>query len=75
MPAEAAAAAPKETYKVSAKSVELKRSPSPSSSAVRTLEKGDIVYPTGAREDLWWEVEDENENVGWVENPSLKPAQ
>jgi hypothetical protein len=41
---------------------------------VRTLEKGDIVYPTGAKEDLWWEVEDENGNVGWIENPNLKPA-
>lgn len=75
LPAEAAAAAPKETFKVSAKSVELKRSPSASSSSVRTLEKGDVVYPTGAKEDLWWEVEDENGNVGWVENPSLKPVE
>lgn len=75
LPADAAAAAPKETYKVSVKSVEMKRSPSASSSAVRTLEKGDVVYPTGAKEELWWEVEDENENVGWVENPNLKPAQ
>lgn len=75
LPADAAAAAPKETYKVSVKSVEMKRSPSASSSAVRTLEKGDVVYPTGAKEELWWEVEDENENVGWIENPNLKPAQ
>ncbi len=75
LPADAAAAAPKETYKVNVKSVELKRSPSSSSSAVRTLEKGDVVYPTGAKEELWWEVEDENENVGWIENPNLKQAQ
>lgn len=74
LPEDAAAAAPKESFKVSVKSVELKRSPSASSSALRSLEKGDIVYPTGAKEDLWWEVEDENGNVGWVENPNLKPA-
>jgi len=74
LPADAAAAAPKKSFKVSVKSVSLQRSPSASSSSVRTLEKGDIVYPTGAKEDLWWEVEDENGNVGWIENPNLKPA-
>lgn len=75
LPDSAAAAAPKETFKVSAKSVAMKRSPSASSSAVRTLEKGDVVYPTGAKEGTWWEVEDENGNVGWVENPNLKPVE
>jgi len=75
LPADAAKAAPKETFKVTAKSVSLQRSPSASSSSVRTLKKGDIVYPTGAKEDLWWEVEDENGNVGWIENPNLKPAE
>ncbi len=74
LPPDAAAAAPKKSFKVSAKSVSLQRSPSASSSSVRTLKKGAIVYPTGAKEDLWWEVEDENGNVGWVENPNLKPA-
>jgi curli biogenesis system outer membrane secretion channel CsgG len=75
LPAEAAAAAPKETFKVNVKTVSLQRSPSSSSSSVRSLEKGDVVYPTGAKEDLWWEVEDENGNVGWIENPNLKPVQ
>jgi len=75
LPEVAAEAAPKESFKVSAKSVSLQRSPSSSSSSVRSLKKGDAVYPTGAREELWWEVEDENGNVGWVENPNLKPAQ
>lgn len=71
----AAAAAPKEAFKVAVKSVEMKRSPSASSSAVRSLEKGDMVYPTGAKEEMWWEVEDENGNVGWIENPNLKPVE
>lgn len=75
LPPDAAAAAPKEAFKVSAKSVTMRRSPSPSSSAVRELEKGDMVYPSGAKEDLWWEIEDENGNVGWVENTDLKPVQ
>ena len=75
LPASAAAEAPREAFKVAVKSVQLKRSPSASSSAVRTLEKGDMVYPTGAKEDLWWEVEDENGNAGWIENPNLKPVE
>ena len=75
LPPEAAAAAPKETFKVNVKTVTLQRSPSASGSSLRTLEKGDVVYPTGAKEDLWWEVEDENGNVGWIENPNLKPVE
>lgn len=75
LPESAAAAAPKEAFRVAAEKVDLKRSPSKSSSAVRSLEEGDMVYPTGAKEDLWWEVEDENGNVGWVENPDLKPVE
>ena len=73
MPTDAAAAAPKEAFKVRTKTVELKRSPSSSSSVVRELEKGDMVYPLGAKEEMWWEVEDENGNVGWIENDNLKP--
>lgn len=74
LPDDAAAAAPKQSFVVSASSVEMKRSPAASSSKVRSLEKGDIVYPTGAKEGMWWEVEDENGNVGWIENDKLKPA-
>ncbi|MGE0408485.1 MAG: CsgG/HfaB family protein [Amphiplicatus sp.] len=75
LPDDAAAAAPKEAFKVASKSVVLRRSPSSSSSAVRDLDKGDMVYPSGAKEDMWWEVEDENGNIGWVENDDLKPVQ
>jgi hypothetical protein len=75
LPEDAAAAAPKEAFKVSEKNVTLRRSPSTSSSAVRELDKGDMVYPLGGKEEMWWEVEDENGNVGWVENDKLKPAQ
>ncbi|MEL6379825.1 MAG: SH3 domain-containing protein, partial [Pseudomonadota bacterium] len=31
------------------------------------------VYPLGRKEGLWWEIEDENGNVGWVPNDKLKP--
>jgi hypothetical protein len=32
------------------------------------------LYPTGKKEGLWWEVADENDNVGWVLNTKLQPA-
>ncbi len=68
-----AEAAPTETFKVR-KTVSLRRSPSESSSIVRELDRGLLVYPLGGKEGLWWEVEDENGNVGWVPNDKLKPA-
>jgi curli biogenesis system outer membrane secretion channel CsgG len=66
------ATAPKKAF-VTTASVALKRSPSNSSSTVRTLDKGAMVYPLEGKEDMWWEIEDENGNVGWVNNASLKP--
>lgn len=74
LPADAAAAAPKEAFKVNVDGVTMRRSPAASSSAVRELEKGDMVYPLGAKEGMWWEIEDENGNAGWVENDKLKPV-
>ena len=41
---------------------------------VRTLPAGAIVYPTGNKNGLWWEVADENDNVGWVLNTKLAPS-
>lgn len=70
----AAADAPKEAFIVSVSSVPMHRSPSSSSSTVRSLQMDDMVYPTGAREDMWWEVEDENGNAGWIENDKLRPV-
>lgn len=42
--------------------------------AIRTLPAGSIVYPTGKKEGMWWEVADENDNVGWVLNTKLAPS-
>ncbi|QDZ09173.1 SH3 domain-containing protein [Sphingomonas panacisoli] len=42
---------------------------------IRTLPPGAIVYPTGNKNGLWWEVADENDNVGWVLNTGLAPTQ
>ena len=43
--------------------------------AIRTLPPSSIVYPTGNKNGLWWEVADENDNVGWVLNTKLAPTQ
>ncbi len=66
------ASAPRQSF-VAIASAEMKRSPSKSSSTVRTLDSGMMVYPLGGKEDMWWEVEDENGNVGWVLNDKLAP--
>ena len=66
------ASAPRQSF-VAIASVDMKRSPSKSSSTVRTLDGGMMVYPLGGKEDMWWEVEDENGNVGWVLNDKLAP--
>jgi uncharacterized protein YgiM (DUF1202 family) len=66
------AAAPRQSF-VAIANVDMKRSPSNSSSTVRKLEGGMMVYPLGGKEDMWWEVEDENGNVGWVLNDNLEP--
>jgi curli biogenesis system outer membrane secretion channel CsgG len=41
---------------------------------IRTLPAGSIVYPTGNKSGLWWEVADENDNVGWVLNTRFAPS-
>ncbi len=40
--------------------------PSPTSKVVRTLDAGMMLYPTGQKQDMLWEVEDELGNKGWV---------
>lgn len=42
---------------------------------IRTLPAGAIVYPTGNKNGLWWEIADENDNVGWALNTGLAPSQ
>ncbi|WP_408586703.1 CsgG/HfaB family protein [Novosphingobium sp.] len=52
----------------------LRKAPAPTGGVIRTLAPGSIVYPTGNKNGLWWEVADENDNVGWVLNTKLQPA-
>ena len=72
MNANEVAAAPRQSF-VTRAVVEMKRSPAKSSSTVRKLDPGMMVYPTGGKEDMWWEVEDENGNTGWIQNDKLEP--
>lgn len=45
-----------------------------SGAAVRDLEPGMLLYPTGARAGTMWEVEDEVGNRGWVNSTQLSNA-
>ena len=69
----AAAAAPSKTFITTAATI-MHKSPAAKAAVVRTLPAGATVYPTGAKDGLWWEVADENDNVGWVLNTKLQPA-
>lgn len=44
------------------------------SKTVRSLEPGMLVYPTGDRVGLMWEVEDEHGNRGWVSSADFDLA-
>lgn len=69
-----AQAAPSKTFTTQGP-VTMRKTPVASGAAVRTLPPGAIVYPTGNKNGLWWEVADENDNVGWVLNTKLAPSQ
>ncbi|WP_312136927.1 CsgG/HfaB family protein [Brevundimonas sp.] len=68
----AAAEAPIQTYTVQQAST-LRSSPN-GGSVVRALPTGLRLYPTGKREGVWWEVMDDNDNIGWVQNERLAPG-
>lgn len=51
----------------------MRAQPSPTASAVRNFAPGDMVYPTGQRNGVWWEVDDENGNRGWVSSVAISP--
>ena len=71
-PGGAAAAAPIQAYTVKSP-MGLHASPSPASKVVRSFNGGDLVYPTGQKNGVWWEVDDENGNRGWVSSAFITP--
>lgn len=44
------------------------------SSVVMGLREGALVYPTGTKEGVFWEVEDEHGNKGWVSSYNITLA-
>lgn len=68
-----AQAAPSKTFTAQG-SVAMRASAVATGKVIRTLPPGAIVYPTGNKNGLWWEVADENDNVGWVLNTRLAPS-
>jgi curli biogenesis system outer membrane secretion channel CsgG len=68
----AAAVAPQQSYRTTAATPI--RSRAGGGSVVRNLPAGAIVFPSGEREGVWWQVEDENQNTGWVSNDFLEPV-
>ncbi len=55
--------------------VAMRKTAAAGGAVIRTLPAGAILYPTGQKNGLWWEVADENDNVGWVLNTKLAPTQ
>jgi curli biogenesis system outer membrane secretion channel CsgG len=71
-PGTAAAAAPIQAYTV-LEPTQMMALPSPSAHMVRGFAHGDLVYPTGQKNGVWWEVDDENGNRGWVTSTHISP--
>lgn len=69
----AAAAAPSKTF-VATRVTNLRATPTANGKLVRALPAGATVFPTGKKQEMWWEVSDENDNVGWVLNTALEPS-
>jgi hypothetical protein len=48
--------------------------PTTSSAVVRPLDAGMLLYPTGNKDGLMWEVQDELGNFGWVTSIAFELA-
>ncbi len=68
------AAAPSRSFTVQTATT-LRSAPSPTGKVMRALPVGLTVYPTGNKDGMYWEVADDNDNVGWVKNDSLAASQ
>jgi hypothetical protein len=71
-PGSAQAAAPIQAYAVT-DIIVMRQGPSPATPRVRDFKAGDLVYPTGQKNGVWWEVDDENGNRGWVSSAKISP--
>ena len=57
-----------------AKPGKLYEQPNNKSKVVRDLEVGMTLYPTGDKQQIWWKVNDELGNEGWVPSPLFQLA-
>jgi curli biogenesis system outer membrane secretion channel CsgG len=71
--AQASADAPAQAVTVS-RPGRLYISASEKSKVVRPLDAGMMLYPTGNKDGVWWEVKDELGNQGWVSSLNLSLA-
>jgi hypothetical protein len=58
---------------VISRDVQLRKTASVKAAIVYTLHSGALVYPTGARNGIWMEVDDENGNRGWMSSAYANP--
>jgi len=65
-----AADAPISAYRVTSAT---KERTEPGGKIVRSFNPGDLVYPTGQKQGVWWQVDDENGNRGWVMSTMISP--
>jgi curli biogenesis system outer membrane secretion channel CsgG len=70
--ASAAASAPQRNFQTTQRTP-LREGPG-TGATLRNLASGATVFPLGEREGMWWRVEDENGNQGWVNNDFLQPV-
>jgi curli biogenesis system outer membrane secretion channel CsgG len=71
-PGVASASAPIKAYVVR-EPIQMRLTPAVSAKVVRGFASGDTVYPTGQKNGVWWEVDDENGNRGWVTSVQILP--
>jgi curli biogenesis system outer membrane secretion channel CsgG len=71
--AQASADAPSQSVTMS-RSGRLYTTASEKSKVVRPLDAGMMLYPTGNKQGVWWEVKDELGNQGWVSSLSFALA-
>ena len=69
----AQASAPLPAQKV-VEATRLYKEPKKDAEVVRMLRQDILVYPTGNKSDIYWEVEDPNGNKGWVSSEFIEPA-
>ncbi len=68
------AAAPERAFTVQTATT-LRKTADPKGAVVRALPVGLTLYPTGEKNGIWWQVADDNDNIGWVKNDTLAASQ